>query len=90
MSSKILYACECPWSTRDGRLVEWSMHPFMQGLATLHDFRLLYRTFTSGNELKSLLDTEFPRGTSTSKVVYVGSHGYGGDSPQVLDHLRSA
>lgn len=75
---KILYVCETPWSTEDGRLVEYSMQPFLQALAILHDFRLLYRTFTSGHELKSLLSSQFPDDASVSKIVYIASHGNGG------------
>lgn len=76
MSRKTLYACEAPWAD-DGTLAEWSMQPFLRGLAMLHDFRLLHRTFTSGDELRGLVSTEFPHGDSTSKIVYIGSHGYG-------------
>lgn len=77
MSRKTLYACESPWATDRGTLVDWSMQPFLHGLAMLHDFRLLYRTFTSGYELRGLLSSEFPHGDSTSKIVYVASHGSG-------------
>jgi hypothetical protein len=53
------------------------MQPFLHGLAMLHDFRLLYRTFTSGDELRRLLSSEFPNGESTSKIAYISSHGHG-------------
>jgi hypothetical protein len=75
---KTLYACEAVWSESNGVLAEWSMQPFFQGLAMLHGFRFLYRTFTSGTELKGLLGLEFPAGTSSSKIAYIGAHGYGG------------
>lgn len=75
---KTLYVCEVPWSTEDNQLVEYSMQPFLQAMARLHDFRLLYRTFTSGQELKGLLSSEFPRDASASKIVYIASHGSGG------------
>jgi hypothetical protein len=31
------------------------MRPFVEGLAELHDARLVYRTFTTGEELRELL-----------------------------------
>jgi hypothetical protein len=77
MSRKTLFACESPWATDSGTLVDWSMQPFLHGLAMLHNFRLLYRTFTSGAELRGLLSSEFPNGDATSKIAYIGSHGYG-------------
>jgi len=45
---KTLFACETPWTKKDGNtLAEFSMRPFLDGLAGLHGFRLLYRTFTT-------------------------------------------
>jgi len=78
MRNKTLYACEATWSEGDGVLAEWSMQPFFQGLALLHGFRFLHRTFISGTELRSLLKEEFPAGSATSKIVYIGAHGCGG------------
>lgn len=74
---KTLLACEIPWTDGDGALVEWSMRPFLEGLALRDHFRLLYRTFTTSVELKSLLNSHFPRGDVTSTFAYIGSHGHG-------------
>jgi hypothetical protein len=74
---KTLLACEIPWTDGDGTLVEWSMRPFLEGLALQDHFRLLYRTFTTSAELKSLLNSHLPRGDVTNTFAYIGSHGHG-------------
>lgn len=74
---KTLLACEIPWADGDGTLVEWSMRPFLEGLALQDRFRLLYRTFTTSAELKSLLSSHLPRDDVTNTFAYIGSHGYG-------------
>ena len=78
MREKTLYVCESPWWKGEGTLVTWSMQPFFQGLALLHGFRILYRTYTSADELKRLVNSQIPVGPSTSKILYIGGHGEGG------------
>ena len=71
-----LVVCESLWKT-DGRFEPWSMRPFLEGLSTLHGVRLVYRTFTTGTELKSLLSVEAIDKTAGRVIVYVACHGNG-------------
>ena len=73
-----LFVCETPWDDDDGVLVEWSMRPFAEGVARRKGWRFLYRTFTTGRELASLLRSEVPQRPGTRVIVYVSSHGSGG------------
>jgi hypothetical protein len=75
---KTLFACETPWFDSHGTFVAYSMEPFLCGLARLHGFRLLYRTFTTIDELRNLLGYEFPSENKMGNVLYVASHGNGG------------
>jgi hypothetical protein len=72
-----LVVCESPWSTK-GRLERWSLRPFVEGLCELYDARLVYRTFTAGDELNRLLNDEAIDGTKGRVLVYLACHGRGG------------
>jgi hypothetical protein len=54
------------------------MRPFIEGLCELYDARLVYRTFTSGGELRRLLSDEAIDHSQGRVIVYVASHGWGG------------
>lgn len=69
---------ESPWDDGDD-IAPYSMRPFVEGLAELHESRLIYRTFTSGAELSRLLvDGEAIDSRSGRFVLYISSHGRGG------------
>jgi hypothetical protein len=76
VSKLTLFACETPWTDPNGKLVTWSMRGMLGELCGRLDVRLLYRTFSTGDELVNLLDLEVPVYDRT--IVYVGSHGRGG------------
>jgi hypothetical protein len=73
-----LVVCESPWSTAKGRLERWSVRPFVEGLCELYDARLVYRTFTTRQELVRLLNCEAIDTTNERIVVYLACHGRGG------------
>ena len=73
-----LVVCESPWTTEKGFLARWSMRPFVEGIAELYDVRLVYRTFTSGHELRRLLSYEAIDRPEGRVLVYVACHGFGG------------
>lgn len=74
---KILFVCESPWD--DGtRLVDWSMRPFVEGLAELCGAALHYRTFTTATELHSLVEHNMPDPKRNRVIVYISAHGQGG------------
>jgi hypothetical protein len=54
------------------------MRPFVEGLAELHDARLVYRTFTTGEELRELLSYQAIDNPEQGTIVYISSHGSGG------------
>lgn len=72
-----LVVCESPW-TEDGKLQPWSMRPFIEGLCELYGATLVYRTFTSGDELHRLLRDQAIDHSQGRVIVYVACHGWGG------------
>jgi hypothetical protein len=72
-----LVVCESPWTRKNGQLEPWSMRPFVEGIAELYHARLVYRTFTSGDELANLLSYEAIDRPTDRVVVYIASHGRG-------------
>jgi hypothetical protein len=72
-----LVVCESPWTER-GLIQPWSMRPFVEGLAEFSGARLVYRTFTSGEELKALLSYEAIDRPTKRTIVYIACHGSGG------------
>lgn len=77
MHRRTLYVCEIPWAQRDS-YSELSMHPFLSGLSELHGPRLLYRTFTTSDELGTLLSEQMPAPHGNRIIVYVSAHGSNG------------
>ncbi len=73
-----LVVCESPWSTDKGLIESHSVRPFVEGLCELHRARLVYRTFTTGEELKWLVNHEAVDGRRGRAVVYIACHGDGG------------
>jgi hypothetical protein len=54
------------------------MRPFVEGLTELLRARLVYRTFTTGHELRELLSYQAIDRPNQRTVVYIACHGYGG------------
>jgi hypothetical protein len=73
-----LVVCESPWTKNNGDLEPWSMRPFVEGIAELYNARLVYRTFTTGDELANLLSYDAIDRPTHRVVVYIASHGRGG------------
>src|SRR2546422_2508043 len=69
--------CESPWTER-GMIQPWSMRPFVEGLTELSGARLVYRTFTTGEELRELLSYQAIDRPTQRTIVYIACHGYGG------------
>ena len=51
------------------------MRPFVEGLAELTNTRLVYRTFTTGVELRHLLSSETVDRPKSRFLVYIACHG---------------
>lgn len=73
-----LVVCESPWIDERRNLERWSMRPFVEGLAELHDARLVYRTFTTAEELKDLIGYQAIDKPRQRTIVYIACHGRGG------------
>jgi hypothetical protein len=73
-----LVVLESPWDDESGNIASYSMRPFVEGLCELHDFRLIYRTFTTPTELTALLGGDAFDSHVGRWLVYIASHGYGG------------
>lgn len=72
-----LTVLESPWDDEDGEVADHSMRPFVEGLCSLYDWRLIYRTFTTAPELANLVNRE-AFDNSNRSVLYISSHGCGG------------
>jgi hypothetical protein len=74
---QVLTVLESPWS-EGADVADYSMRPFVEGLALLYDWRLIYRTFTSGEELTRLVEGEAFDTNAGRSLLYVSTHGAGG------------
>src|SRR5262245_26363594 len=73
-----LVVCESPWIDNARRIAPYSVRQFVEGLALLHQARLIYRTFTTARELRVLLRYETIDEPHQRTIVYIACHGRGG------------